>query len=139
MPQHQHQLTYELHGVSEDGTDVITVQRWEGRPGSATLVVARNGYIVRRRPGRLAAVNAELEQAKDALHALQISDRVARALLAARDVGDNHCTRCGALFPIGAWRCRDCGMSVGQHAAGSQSGAARRGGIAIRVSGQLTP
>ena len=37
----QHRLVYELHGLAVSGA-LVTVQRWDGRPGQATVIVAVN-------------------------------------------------------------------------------------------------
>ena len=133
-PDSRFRLTGEIIALSHPDPDtgdrtVIVVQRWEGAPGRATLITVRDGQIVDKRArGGVAAVDGAFTRATRSLRDLVISEADARALLTAKGVAADYC-RCGDLLPIGLWRCKACGLSIGQQTSGRSSGAARRGDI----------
>lgn len=127
-------LRDELHGLSNDGRVVITVQWWKPN----VLVVFRNGRRADRRTGPVAAVAAEVTAARAGLAATTLTDAQARAKLAelTGTPADDACpaATCGALLPIGGYRCVRCGTFPARHAAGALSGATRRGPILLRIT-----
>jgi len=135
---HPYRLTGEIHALSEphpttgDQT-VITVQRWEGAPDRATLIVARDGQITQRRARRLGFVDTEFGRARSTLATRIITEETARAVLAKKGQPNDHCSHCGDLLPIGLWRCKGCGLSIGRQTGGRFSGAARRGDVTFRL------
>lgn len=121
----QHRLVSEFHGLA-DGK-VITVQRWDGKEGRATIVIAVDGRITQRAAGTVADVEVEIGRVRAKLGD-GITDDVARK---AADVPDDFCRTCGDRYPVGAWRCAGCGRSVGRVVSGALSGARRRGDVTI--------
>jgi hypothetical protein len=126
-------LISEIHGLTADGTTVITVQHW--RPG--TLITFRNG----RQAGRIersttAATARRFAKAKAALEPIKLTDDQAQAKL--RELtGEEPYTcpsqSCGDRLPIGGYRCAWCGTSPARRAAGLLSGANRRPAIFFRT------
>lgn len=130
------QLVDEAHGMSHDGRVVITVQWWSPN----VLIVCRNGARVSRETGGRAALADQLTRARAAFGtapSVALSTGQARERIAELTGADQTLTcpvsTCGAILPIGGYRCASCGLSMGRRAAGSLSGANRRGVIALKV------
>lgn len=126
------QLVDEAHGMSHDGRVVITVQWWSPN----VLIVCRNGARVSRETGGRSALADQLARARAAFGATLSTER-ARERLAELTGADQTLacpvSTCGAILPVGGYRCASCGLSMGRRAAGSLSGANRRGVIALKV------
>lgn len=123
-------LLGEVHGLSTDGTCVITVQHWA--PG--TLVTFRNGRRAGVERKTRAAVEARFAQARAALAPVELTEDQARQKLRELDAGEPlPCPRCGEQLPVGEYRCIECGLSPAQHAAGALSGVNRRPAIVWRT------
>ena len=72
----QHRLVYELHGLAVSGA-LVTVQRWDGRPGQATVIVAVNGKVTQRAAVTVARCEVELGRVREALAGREIPDEAA--------------------------------------------------------------
>ncbi len=125
-------LLGEVHGLSNDGQVVITVQHWA--PG--TLITFRNGRRVASERSSKPATARRLDEARAALAASALTDERARELLTEWGHQDERACpsdTCGARLPVGWYRCAECGMSLGRWAAGTVSGASRRPAVRIRI------
>lgn len=123
-------LLFEVHGLSTDGTCVITVQHWS--PG--TLLTFRNGVRAGTERGTRERITGRFAQAREALTPTELTDAQARDKLRGLAGVEPAGCPCGEQLPIGGHRCVGCGLSPGQHAAGALSGAYRRPPIMLRVS-----
>lgn len=123
-------LLSEVHGLSTDGTCVITVQHWS--PG--TLLTFRNGRRAGCERGTHERITGRFALAREALTATELTEAQARDKLRELARVEPSDCRCGKQLPVGEHRCVRCGLSQGQHAAGALSGAYRRPPIVLRVS-----
>jgi hypothetical protein len=123
-------LLAQVHGLSTDGTCVITVQHWS--PG--TLLTYRNGVRAGTERGTRERITGRFTQAQEALAPTELTDAQARDKLRELARVEPSDCRCGKQLPVGEHRCVRCGLSQGQHAAGTLSGAYRRPPIVLRVS-----
>ncbi len=125
-------LLGEVHGLSDDGTCVITVQHWKPR----ALVTFRNGERCAVERGTRERVAARFAQAEAVLARRPLTEDQARAKLLEFGAGEPAACpgqACGDQLPVGEYRCVRCGMSPRRHAAGAMSGATRRPAIVIRT------
>ncbi|MEU7802675.1 hypothetical protein AB0B10_25785 [Micromonospora arborensis] len=134
-------LIHVLHTLSDDGTCVITAQRWQDPQHASRqwLVVLRNGKHTASAMftgRRVAELDAELSAIRAAWeqHRGLITEEQARAYLASLTGEEpQSCQRddCGEVLPLGRSACQACGAAAGRVAAGLISGARRRGTLVM--------
>jgi hypothetical protein len=137
-----YRLDEQIHGLSDDGQTLITVQVWRSLrpPARAFFDVCRNGICGLHeayRGAKLGQLVAEMGSVRRVFAGRELDDAAAWAFLETTGRRRSFCLAedCGAGLPVGGMRCTECHRAAGTVSSGITSGAARRGAIVCDFTG----